>query len=603
MTFLTPYGFIGLLVVPLIILLYILKQKRENVTVSSLILWSRIVSDMQARTPWQKLQKNLLLFLQIAAALLIVLALTGFSVLHQSDTVESVIIVIDHSLSMASSDIEPTRLVATKRDAAEYADSLPGNSRITVVSIGREAHVLIYDSTSKDDVKKSIESIRQSWGYVDTAKAEELVLSLKSQDPGARIVLFSDTPFRFGDEQVQFSEYKRRTDNVAVTGFTHSRTGSRITAMTVLRNQGSDEAEITVSLYGDGEFLDSRWVTVPGSQTKTIWWDRIPDTVRTMRVSIETDDILQEDNNAYEVVHSEETVKVLLVSEGNYFLEKVFSLIDGVELFRTTPDEVSYEDYDLYIFDRFIPSKLPEDGNIVVFSPPPNEFFPVGGWMDTPEIGRSDHKIFRYIDRLSFSVGRTRIIDKPEWAEVIMECNGNPIIMEGVVGNLDILVFGFDLLETDLPLRTEFPILISNIVNEYAPSRGAVTERLTVGDAVQFRLNPNTLTAYVYLPDGKRLQAAPPFPPEPFLDTDEPGIYSLSQVKADGDINTYFDVNVPDEWLMERISYGISADTGIEHDTSIPLKKSSFSLTLPLLALAIAILLFEWWYYANRSYV
>ena len=63
-----------------------------------------------------------------------------------------------------------------------------------------------------------------------------------------------------------------------------------------------------------------------------------------MEGSIETDDILRKDNNAYEVVHSEETVKVLLVSEGNYFLEKVFSLIDGVELFRTTPDEVSYED-------------------------------------------------------------------------------------------------------------------------------------------------------------------------------------------------------------------------------------------------------------------
>ena len=94
---------------------------------------------------------------------------------------------------------------------------------------------------------------------------------------------------------------------------------------------------------------------------------------------------------------------------------------------------------------------------------------------------------------------------------------------------------------------------------------------MTVGDAVQFRLNPNTLTAYVYLPDGKRLQATP-HSARAFLDTDEPGIYSLSQVKADGDINTYFDVNVPDEWLMERISYGISADTGIEHDTSIPLK-------------------------------
>ena len=603
MSFETPFGFIGLLAIPLIILLYILKQKREKVTVPSLILWSRVLSDMQAKTPWQKLQKNLLLFLQIMAAILIVLALTGFSILHGQNAANSVIIVIDHSLSMASTDIEPTRLGAAKKDAAEYIDVLPNNCRVTVVSIGREADVLIYASTSKKDIKKSIESIQQSSGYADMVKAEELVLSLKREDPDAQIVLFSDTPLRFGNEQIQFSEYKKQTDNVAVTGFTHTKTGENITDVTTIRNQGSSEVEIIVSLYGDNEFLDSQWVTVPASETKTVWWDRIPGTVKTMRVSIETEDILPDDNNAYEVILSEETVKVLLVSGGNLFLEKVFSLIEGAELIRTSPEDEIYEGYDLYVFDGLVPSRLPEDGNILLFAPPPNNLFSVGKWMDTPEVGLSDHEIFKYLDKLTFSIGRTRIIEKPEWAEVIMEHNGNPIIMEGTVGNLRILIFGFDLLETDLPLRTEFPILISNIVNEYAPSRGTVIQRLFTGDAVQFRLNPDTLKAYVHLPDQKRLLIAPPIPAEPFLDTGEPGIYILEQIKDRGSVNTFFDVNILDEWLMEKDSYTGSTGAGTEYKMSVPLQKTSFKLTLPLLSMVIAILLFEWWYYANRNYI
>ena len=212
-------------------------------------------------------------------------------------------------------------------------------------------------------------------------------------------------------------------------------------------------------------------------------------------------------------------------------------------------------------------------------------------------------EIFKYLDKLTFSIGRTRIIEKPEWAEVIMEHNGNPIIMEGTVGNLRILIFGFDLLETDLPLRTEFPILISNIVNEYAPSRGTVIQRLFTGDAVQFRLNPDTLKAYVHLPDQKRLLIAPPIPAEPFLDTGEPGIYILEQIKDRGSVNTFFDVNILDEWLMEKDSYTGSTGAGTEYKMSVPLQKTSFKLTLPLLSMVIAILLFEWWYYANRNYI
>ncbi|HZK26599.1 MAG TPA: VWA domain-containing protein [Thermoclostridium sp.] len=604
MSFETPFGFIGLLAIPIIILLYILKQKRENVTVSSLVLWSQVLEDMQAQTPWQKLRRNLLMFLQILAAILIILALTGFSLNTGNVSNEPIIMVIDCSLSMASTDIKPTRLNAAKKDAIKYVDSISASTPVTVVSVGRQANVLLFSSTTKDDIKKSIESIEQSLSYADKSKAEELVLSIKKQQADAQIVLFSDTQIRFGNEQTQFSEYKKQNNNVAVVNFTHTKTDYAITAMSVVRNQGNSEAEISVTLYGDDEFIDSQWVTVPANKTKTVWWDKIPMTIKTMYVTIDTEDILMEDNSAYNSILSEEGVKALLVTEGNYFLEKVFSLIEGVELVRTTHGEQLYDGYDLYIFDGIVPKVLPEDGNIVIFAPQPNGYFQVGEWMDTPLIPYIGHSIFDYIENLSFSIGRTRIIETPLWAENVMEYNGNPIIMEGVLNNARVLIFGFDLYETDLPLKTEFPILISNIINEYAPYSGTVVNDAATLDAVQFRLNPDTVKANILLPDGKRVQIAPPIPPEVFVDTQDPGIYCLEQIKDSGNVNTFFDINIPDEWLMEENS-SVSGISDIEagHNAVIPLKTSAYKLTMLLIILAMLLILFEWWYYAKRNYI
>jgi Ca-activated chloride channel family protein len=111
LTFVTPWGLIGLIAVPLIIILYIMKQKREKVIVSSHVLWQKVLRDMQAATPWQKLRKNLLMFLQLLCAVLIVLALAGMALESGTHTSQPVIIAIDSSLSMSSTDVKPTDLL------------------------------------------------------------------------------------------------------------------------------------------------------------------------------------------------------------------------------------------------------------------------------------------------------------------------------------------------------------------------------------------------------------------------------------------------------------------------------------------------------------
>ena len=76
---------------------------------------------------------------------------------------------------------QPSRLDAAKSDAIKYAGNLSNDSRVTVVTLGRNTDVLLFASTSKDEIVRTIQSIEPTNGYMDPVKAEELLLSLKRQ--------------------------------------------------------------------------------------------------------------------------------------------------------------------------------------------------------------------------------------------------------------------------------------------------------------------------------------------------------------------------------------------------------------------------------------
>ncbi|MCL1963542.1 MAG: VWA domain-containing protein, partial [Firmicutes bacterium] len=134
MHWMNPTGAAALPALALILSLYVLKQKMEPAAVSSTYLWERALQSMEADTPFQKLKRSLLLFLQLLLALLLALSLMRPMTLG-GETGE-VMFVFDISASMQANDGNGTRLDAALTDARRRVDGLKDGARVSILTAG-----------------------------------------------------------------------------------------------------------------------------------------------------------------------------------------------------------------------------------------------------------------------------------------------------------------------------------------------------------------------------------------------------------------------------------------------------------------------------------
>ena len=159
MTFLAPYNLAWLsLLVPLVVL-YILKRRRQERTVGSTLLWEQALRDLRAERPWKKLTPQVSLLLQALIIIAGSIALARPAGAGRAPQGSRLAVVIDVSASMAARDGEQTRIARAAAIGADLARGLPPGGEMMIVEASAEPVVRAPFERNATALERALESL------------------------------------------------------------------------------------------------------------------------------------------------------------------------------------------------------------------------------------------------------------------------------------------------------------------------------------------------------------------------------------------------------------------------------------------------------------
>ena len=584
MRFFQPLGFFALIGIPIIVLMYLMRQKYKEHQVSSLFLWKKAESYSMAQKPFQKLKKNLLMFLQIIAVALLAIALASPYIMGVSET-SHIVFGVDCSLSMQAKDEQEgkSRLEQAKQQIKNKIEQSPPNGIFSIVILQDTPTILSNNSTDKTTLLKQIEAIQPTNGGVDWQNSREL-LQLAGAENG-QISIFTDQyQPTLEDLDIEQNILGKNSENTAITLLSHSQGENGFQALVKVSYFGEGEITKTVNLFCDGKAFDRKEITIQGGNSKDVIFTGISQQTTALTATLTPEDVLAADDRAYDGAFSQTKKKVLLVTDQNIFLEKVYSLLPEVEL---------------YIFDGVVPENLPQDGYYVFWNlPNDNTILPLGAERNiTGQANTQGYGNMTLAETLTFDIEKAKSFSVPMWSSPILEADGEAIAIAGEQNGIKMAIFAFDIHNTDLPLQKEFPILIYNLQNWFFEQSGQQSlEGIESGQTVEISLLPETKEASVQFPNGQTTKIAPPFPPEPFTDTQQTGIYTLIQKdQSQQQTTNTFAVNAKtagESDLMQQ--YQSQKQTQIQQNNAKKTIKVGKSIQNAVILVLLLLLLLEW---------
>lgn len=512
--------------VPALLVLYFLKLRRRELAISSTLLWKKSIQDLQVNSPFQKLRKNLLLLLQLLLLLLLLLALARPVVNYAPGAGKLTVLLIDHSASMSAKDADGmTRLDQAKQRAKALVDTMQRGALAMVVAFDDSAQTLQSFSSDAVGLKNAIDSIAPTDRPTRFELAYQLAAAQMNINPEQlranakdipEVRLYSDGRAQdIADASISAPVTLERigsdnAGNIAIVSLSAKRNYERPTQVQVfarLANFGPAPADASVRLKVDGQEVETGGVSgrvflLPDRWSEKERQDYERDSnnrpandgvqfelelTRGAVIGVEqtrTDgDALRADDTAQVIVPPPRNLTVMIVSDGNYFLEKAIRAQTQIKEPKfVTPQQYAQGvqgNFDVIIFDRYKPLALPEAGNFIYFGALPDgltlkvEKDPASGVERTIEdVGvldwKREHPVLRGINLGRLYVATALKLDVPLDSEVLLDGLKGPLIVRHQEGKHTHLAVGFDVLQSNWPLRQSFPYFLYNALQYLA---------------------------------------------------------------------------------------------------------------------------------------
>ena len=215
-----------------------------------------------------------------------------------------------------------------------------------------------------------------------------------------------------------------------------------------------------------------------------------------MTARLDTTDALASDNVAYAVLPVEPPKRVLLVTKGNWFLEKLLAADQSIAFELLTPDAFTpalASKFDAVVLDDFLPANFDfakARGNYFFIKQTPfNTSEPP---LDQPLISdlESGHPALRLVSLQNITLLHAAPLAVPKiedwtWQAPIRSFE-HPLMITGERhgGAPRVAALAIDIADSDLPLRVAFPLLISNTLHWLTGEETSPVLRRRAGEAL-----------------------------------------------------------------------------------------------------------------------
>lgn len=550
MSFLAPAAAGLAVTLPVIVALYFLKIRRPTRVVPALHLWPDQIRDRQANVPWQRLRPSWLLFLQLLAAAILVAAAVQPAIQASALLARHSIVLIDASASMQATDVAPTRLGQAKREVGAIIDQLGPTDRMTLIAVESTPRIVASVTGDREALHRALDGIAPSNGAADLSSALALAAGLVRPGDDARAYLYSDgivDPLRIstGNAMPFVLEYHRigvSGENVGLTSLTVRTSTQSRAAFLHVQNFGQQPRTVSIEWRADNALIDVRPLTLNAGESQDLVFP-IPVDATSVTARLAGNDIFALDDTATAVARTPRAFRVLLVTPGNLFLEQALRLRTDLQIDVVAP--AAYRPsaaYAMTIFDRYLPPALP-DGPMMVIDPPTGSALAGGAPLGIGRVRATDagDPLLANVDLQDVHVARSEDLRASTFGRALITSVQTPLVLVRDEPFRQVLV-GFDLHESDLPLRIAFPILMENL-SEWMLPASVPSRSFNPDEPVTIVPEPGATAVTVIEPDGQR-RALAPGSIATFGETDQTGLYTVEQTLKGATVASWFSVNL-----------------------------------------------------------
>lgn len=611
MKFLAPYAFWFAATIPVVVLFYLLKRKRVVKLVSSTLLWQKFLAETQANAPFQKLRHNWLLLLQILLLLLVILALSRPYLAGDEVNAALRVVILDASASMQSTDVAPSRFEKARSETLKWVDGLKDNDQMMVLLAGANTEVKQSPTSEKAALRRAIESASVTDSPTRLREALKLAETMTKDRTDAEIHLFSDgavgdlSEFENKGLNIVFHRIGERSNNLGITTLdarANPEDPAQRAIYTSVQNFSDREQTATLELRFDNQVIEVRNLIIGAGETSPQVFVVSQSRNGVFSVHLQLEDDLAADNQAYVASHLPEPVKILLVTRGNRFLEKALrAAAASVQLSVAQDSTDAASAFDLVVLDDTLPAVWPR-GNVLAINVANTNWFDGISRVENPAIvdWRNTHSLLRYVNFDNVQISEALAVQTPSWAVSLVDSRQTPLILSGEIGTQKVIWIAFDTLRSTWPLRISFPIFIANAVDWLNPASGRDRQLLVrAGEPFRFAAMENVQNAEITLPNGtkRNLELDGRAREIVFGDTTAQGVYKLQA----GTNQTVFCVN-----LLDAAESNIKPQSELQfgkyvQSEATSLKRANMEIWRWIALGALAVLLFEWWFYHRRT--